>query len=151
MSDDLQGAAGLVLKLYELRRDREMRAARDWFTASFFPQSVDDVIAAWTGADSAKYRMVTTYWEMAATLVTHAAIPEAMFNDANTEHVAVFITLQPFLDELRVRARYPSYLAQLERLVTRIPDLEERAAPLRMYLALRRAKQQGAAPPPLEE
>jgi hypothetical protein len=43
-------------------------------------------------------------------------------------------------------ARYPSYLSQLERLMTRMPDLEERSAPMLAYLELRR-KQRVSTPP----
>ena len=30
--------ARLVLKLYELRRDEKLRAAREWFVGRFFPK-----------------------------------------------------------------------------------------------------------------
>lgn len=145
---EAQGAAELIVRLYELRREDELRAARDWFAARFFPQSPEEVLAAWTGPDSAKYRMVTTYWEMAATLVNHGAIPEAMFHDANTEHVAVWVKLRRHLPRLRELARYPSYLSQLEGLMTRMPDLEERAGPILAYLELRKKQLQAAAPSP---
>lgn len=144
--NEIQSAAELILRLYEIRREPELRAARDWFASQFFPQSVEDVLTAWTGADSARYRMTTTYWEMAATLVNHGAIPEAMFHDANTEHVAVYVKLQPHLEHLRRVARYPGYLAQLEHLVSGIPNLEQVAAPIRAYLELKR-KQLAETPP----
>ena len=34
--------ANLVLKLYELRRDPVMRAARDWYAVEFLPESVEE-------------------------------------------------------------------------------------------------------------
>lgn len=143
---EAQGAAELILRLYEIRREDELRRARDWFASQFFPRGVEDVMAAWTGADSARYRMVTTYWEMAATLVNHGAIPEPMFHDANTEHVAVWVKLAPHLPRLREVARYPTYLSQLERLVTRMPDLEERSRPIQAYLELKRRQADPDAP-----
>jgi len=36
--------AHLILELYELRREAEMRKARNWWGAEFFPQSADDVM-----------------------------------------------------------------------------------------------------------
>ena len=36
--------AQLVLQLYDLRREAEMRKARNWWAAEFFPQSADDVM-----------------------------------------------------------------------------------------------------------
>ncbi|HEX6751602.1 MAG TPA: hypothetical protein VF092_30190 [Longimicrobium sp.] len=149
---ETQGAAELILRLYELRTDDELRQARDWFASQFFPQSAEEVLAAWIGPESSRYRMVTTYWEMAATLVNHGAIPEQMFHDANTEHVAIYIKLQPHLERLREMAKYPSYLLQLERMVSRMPDLEERAIPMRAYLERKRRELRPAespvAPPP---
>jgi hypothetical protein len=149
---EIHGAAELILRLYEIRREDELRRARDWFATQFFPSSTEDVLAAWTGRESARYRMVTTYWEMAATLVNHGAIPEAMFHDANTEHVAVWVKLQPYLEQVREMAKYPSYLSQLERLMTRMPDLEERSVPMRAYMELRKKQLAGApspgSPPP---
>jgi hypothetical protein len=143
---DAHGGAELILRLYEIRREDELRRARDWFAAQFFPSTVEDVVAAWRGPESARYRMVTTYWEMAATLVNHGAIPEAMFHDANTEHVAVWLKLRPHLERLRQVVKYPSYLSQLERLMTRMPDLEERSAPMQAYLEMKR-RQLASAPP----
>ncbi len=145
---EIHGAAELVLRLYEIRREDELRRGRDWFATQFFPSSAEEVLAAWTGRDSAPYRMVTTYWEMAATLVNHGAIPEAMFHDANTEHVAVWVKLRPYLERLREMARYPSYLSQLERLMTRMPDLEERSVPMLAYLELRKKQLASGGPPP---
>ena len=37
-----QDEAGLILKLYELRRDETMRKARDWFAQEFHPTSFED-------------------------------------------------------------------------------------------------------------
>jgi len=36
--------AQLILELYELRREPEMRKARDWCTQEFIPSSCDDVL-----------------------------------------------------------------------------------------------------------
>jgi hypothetical protein len=36
--------AELILKLYELRREPEMRKARNWWMNEFWPQSADDFI-----------------------------------------------------------------------------------------------------------
>lgn len=97
------------------------------------------------GPDSAYYRMTTTYWDMAAALVTHGAIDAAMFNDANTEHNAVYAKMQPFLPELRSRSGLPDYLGHLERVVLSQPNADERLQVFRRYLA-HRATLAGTAP-----
>lgn len=130
-----QKSAELILSLYETRREPELRAARAWWITSFHPTSAKDILRTWTGRESAAYRMVTTYWEMAATFVTSGAIDAGMFHAANTEYLAVYAKLRPFLTELRELAGYPKYLEQLERLVMGLPDADARLDPIQRYLA----------------
>ena len=77
-------SADLLLKLYELRTEDTLRRARAWFAFEFHPQSARDVLTTWLGPghESAPYRMVTTYWDMAASLVIQDAIPAEMVNAA---------------------------------------------------------------------
>ena len=130
-------AAGLLLKLYELRTEPTLRQARSWFTFEFHPSSTREVLAAWLGPghESAPYRMVTTYWDMAASLVVHGAIPAEMFNSANTEHIALYAKLRPFLPEIRATTKYSDYLSNLEQVVSALPDTEERIAIFARYIA----------------
>lgn len=124
-------SARLILELYELRRDPTMREARHWYTRSFHPRNVDDVLQTYTGPDSAYFRMVTSYWDMAASFVVHGAIDEAMFNDANGEHTIAFAKLEPFLAELRERRKQPGYLKHLETLIMNRPNAKEELAGIR--------------------
>ena len=73
--------AGLILKLYELRREETMRKARDWYFREFNPQSMADFNAAIFGEHSGHMRMVLSYWDMAAALVNDGAIRAELFND----------------------------------------------------------------------
>ncbi|MBA3784099.1 MAG: hypothetical protein H0X15_00955 [Acidobacteria bacterium] len=131
-----QEDANLILRLYEQRRDETMRRARAWFLKNFNPQSVQDIFAVIGGEHSADFRMVTSYWDMAAAFVNHGAIDEQMFNDINTEHIAIYAKLQPFLAELRAMPGLPPYLylKNLELLVMRTPDAEERIAVMRRFM-----------------
>lgn len=139
-----QRSAELLLGLYESRREPALRAARDWWVMKFHPVSARDVLRIWVSSESAPYRMVTTYWEMAASFVALGAIDADMFHAANTEHLAVYSKLKPYLGEIRELASYPDYLRNLESVVTALPDAEERLAPIERYLA-RRAAEAGAA------
>lgn len=132
-----QRSAELILQLYESRREPELRAARDWWVTSFHPTSAKDVLRTWTSRESAPYRMVTTYWEMAASFVTAGAIDASMFHAANTEYLAVYAKLRPFLTEVRELAGYPKYLEHLERVVMQLPDADARLAPIQRYLSRR--------------
>lgn len=137
MSTEYQ-SADLIMKLYDLRREETMRKARDWFFA-FFPESVQDLYDAVNGPDSAYYRMVTSYWDMAASFVNHGAIDEQMFNDANLEHVAVFSKVEPFIEEARKASKNPQYLHNLEKLVMGLPEARERMRAVRERIRQMRA------------
>jgi hypothetical protein len=145
-----QEDANLILKLYDLRREGTMRDARNWFS-TFNPTTVQDFTDVLMSDKSGFYRMVISYWEMAAGLVNNGAIDEQMFNDANGEHVFVFSKVQPFLPELRAAYNLPEYLGQFEKLVMRIPNIDQRMADMRermtRFAALReeKAKAQVAA------
>jgi hypothetical protein len=123
--------ANLILKLYELRREEVMRKARDWYLSQFNPGSVQDITNAVMSEQSAYYRMVTTYWDMAASFVNHGALDEQMFIDANGECLVVFAKIEPFLAEIRATSGMPQYLQHLEQLVMRLPDAQERLTGIR--------------------
>jgi hypothetical protein len=112
-------SAKLILELYDLRREAKMREARDWFY-NFKPKSTEEILAIYKSQDSAKFRMVLGYWDMAASLVNHGAIDESMFADANGECLFVFAKMQPFLDDLR--KGQPNFLLHLENFVKKMPN-----------------------------
>lgn len=140
MSGDAAQAATVLLKLYELRMEPELRRARAWFAFEFHPASARDILSAWLGPGhlSAPYRMVTTYWDMAASLVVHGAIPAEMFNEANTEHFAVYAKMKSFLPEVRATTGYPDYLMNIERVVEMKPQHEDRVAVFGRYMERQR-------------
>lgn len=118
----------VIIKLYEIRGEAVMREARKWFLSEFAPQSGKDIVALLLSGEkqSAYYRMVASHWEVAASLVNNGGIDEKLFLDANTEHLVVFAKLQPFLADVRETIGEPDYLAHLERLVMRVPDVEKK-------------------------
>ena len=123
---DNNGDVLAILKLYELRRDEQMRAARQWYFSEFAPKSAMDIIALYRGGEraSANFRMVVSYWDTAASLVLNGGIDQKMFLDANTEHVFVYAKIVDFLAEIRELFREPDFLIHLENLVRSMPDFE---------------------------
>lgn len=117
-----------ILKLYELRRDEQMRAARQWYFSEFAPTSAMDIIALYRGGEraSANFRMVTSFWDTAASLVLNGGIDRKMFLDANTEHVFIYAKIGDYLPEVRELFREPDYLTHLENLVRSLPDFESK-------------------------
>jgi hypothetical protein len=134
MSKKKAKSAELIMKLYDLRREATMRDARNWF-ATFFPESVDDIMAAMLHPDSsAFYRMVITYWDMAASFVNHGAIDEEMFLETGGEAVLVFAKIQPYLGDIRAKTGNPNYIKHLADLMLKQPDAEQMLAARREYL-----------------
>jgi hypothetical protein len=126
-------SADLILKLYDLRREAVMRKARDWYMKEFHPCSAQDVIGVLRGEHSADFRMVTSYWEMAASFVNNGAIDWKMFMNANPgEPVNVFVKLYPHLEELRsmFASEYDDTQAfeHLEQIVMKLPHAKEQLA-----------------------
>jgi len=139
--DGSTGAAGLLLKLYELRTEPTLRQARAWFAFEFHPSTAQDVLRTWLGPghESAPYRMVTSYWDMAASMVTQGAIPASMFNAANTEHFVLYAKLRPFIADVRAAANYPNYLSHIEQVIRADSDPESRLGIFGRYLERQRA------------
>ncbi len=123
-----------------------MRKARDWFATGFYPESAQDILNVLMGEQSAEFRMVASYWDMAAAFVVLGAIDDGMFNAINTEHVLVYAKLEPFLAELRAMPGVPPYLylKHLEPVVLRLPDARERVAAMRRYMKSRKEAQAAA-------
>jgi hypothetical protein len=117
-------SANLLLKLYELRREEKMRAARD-FMFGFDPKNVSDYMAAMMGPNSASVRMVMSYWDMAATFVANGAIDGKMFDEANGEHIVAFGKVEPFLADLR-QMMGPQVFKNLEHVCVSAPGGIER-------------------------
>jgi hypothetical protein len=118
--------ADLIIKLYDLRRDETMRKARNYFAFEFFPKSADDVKALFTNAQehpeqNAYLRQVVSYWEMAAAMVNHGSIDQALFFDTNGEFFGVWAKIGDFIEDLRASFG-PQFLINLEKLIAAHPD-----------------------------
>ena len=125
-----QDEAGLILKLYELRREDTMRKARDWYFRDFNPKTIADFTEAMFGEHSGHLRMVVSYWDMAAALVNDGAISLDLFTNTNGEHIGVFSKIEPLLGEIR-SAYAPQFAVNLEKLIDATPDGRNRAAKAR--------------------
>lgn len=125
-----QDEAGLILKLYELRREETMRKARDWYFRDFNPHSIDDFNDTLIGEHSGHLRMVVTYWDMAAALVNNGAISSQLFTETNGEYLGIFAKIEPLLPEIRT-SYAPQFAAQIEKLIDSTPDGRKRVEQVR--------------------
>jgi hypothetical protein len=139
--------ADLILKLYDLRREKVMREAREWWF-TFNPTSIQEVMGTMMGEHSGHMRMVLSYWDMACAMVVSGAIDEELFNQTNGEHMLVYMKIEPVLQELRTMFDNPEFAKSLETVVTRMPNIEARMASMRerfKQIAAMRAQQAQAA------
>jgi hypothetical protein len=135
--------AQIIMRLYDLRREPEMRKARAWF-AAWWPQSADDVVQMINGGntpqENAWFRQVSGYWEMAASFVLRGALNEELFVDSGGEMWFILAKVQPFLEEVRKKANSPYYLQRVEKIATRTKDGRDR-----LQMMLKRAEARRAA------
>jgi hypothetical protein len=133
-------SAQLNLKLFELRREPILREARNWFVREFNPESFDELIAFVRGKRNDSFRMVISYWNMAASLVTSSAIDADAFRAAHDEIFATFSKIHPFLSDLRAAAGEPEFCKDIEAVVLAAPKakaiLERRRKVLRAAATL---------------
>ncbi len=127
-------SAELIMQLYDLRREATMRDARNWFVA-YFPSSGQDIMQAMVNPKtSGYYRMVVSYWDMAASFVNRGAIDEEMFLESNGEALSVFAKIEPFVEEVRTLLNNPNYAKNLEKLAMKKPNAKEAMAGRREML-----------------
>ncbi len=134
--------AELILKLYELRRDPELRKARNWSLNDLWPESVDDLlgIARAFGSEPNRYfRMVFSYWDMACALVVHGALSADLFFDCSGEMYPLFAKVQPFIPGFRQAVDAPDAFVNMEKLILGSKQTRDRLA--RVEKALVRWKQ----------
>jgi len=127
----------LILRLYELRREAEMRKARG-FVMNLQPKSVEDVVAVmdWAHPENAHFRQATSYWEMVADFAVRELLHPEMFATHCGEAFFVHAKLEPFVADLRGRG-YPRFQVNMGAAVAKHPVVAERLAAVRQILAAR--------------
>ena len=140
--------ANLVLRLYELRREEKLRAAREWFRTKFFPASIEDVkrVVATPGEENTNYRMVTTYWDMACSFVASGVLHPDLFLQSGSESLMVWSRLEEFVPRIRSEGT-PWFLANIEKTIAMVPWSQDRLKMFRARLAAAREKMSKAQKP----
>ena len=120
--------AEVVMKLYDLRREAEMRKARNWYGNADFStwESVQKLAMSWGTQENAWMRQVLTYWENAASLVLHGAVHEGLFWDWNGEMIFTYVKIKPWIKQLRQMSGNDEFLANTEKLLNSTPELRQR-------------------------
>jgi hypothetical protein len=123
--------ANLLLRLYELRREEKMRAARAWFVSSFKVKSMAEFqeLCPPGTENNARVRMVATYWDMAASFIVAGILNEDLFFTNNREMLLVWLRMRHIIADTRGAYKDPTFLKNLETIAGRFKDFLERTTP----------------------
>jgi hypothetical protein len=95
--------AELIIKLYELRREPEMRASRAAINKDYWPRTEAEAVAV-LKADhplNAAFRQTATYWEMVFGMARHGIVHGDYLAENSAEGLLLFARAQPWLDAIR--------------------------------------------------
>ena len=121
----------LVLKLYELRREERMRDARRWFTANFHAKDMSEfeTLCPAGSTENESFRMVVTYWDMAASFVKLGVLQPDAFFESGREILVVWERIRDLLPAMREARQDPAALSNLETVAKSCIEWWEAKAP----------------------
>ena len=114
--------ARLILELYDLRREAELRKARQWWLITFWPKSADDFIrvASAMGSEENNWlRQVGSYWGIAVSFVLNDVVSEKLFFQLSFcgELYFIFAKVRPFLADIRTKMNNPELFLNMEKAI----------------------------------
>ena len=106
----------LMLRLYELRREAQLRKARSWYLENFYPTSIDEIEQRYPhGTDDEVYiRMVLTFWDMAAGILNRGLVEPALFFENNGEMWVVWDRIRHIIPAWRLSHKNTALFRNLE-------------------------------------
>ena len=138
--------AELLLQLYDLRREEKLRQARDWFSREFQAASLEEFNTRFPlgSRERTFYRMVVSYWDMAASIVNYGLIQEELFFENTTELWVVWQKVKPLAPATRDLYQNPFMWKNLEALGEKFEKWMVQRAP-KGVAALRKRIVEGSA------
>jgi len=130
--------AELCIKLFELRREAEMRKARNFVNFEFQPKSAQDVLKvmmAMGTQENAWLRQVFSFWDSVATLLLHDVVQPDLFLAWNGEMVFLYAKFSPFSKEIREAFEHPEFMLNVQKAVTGNSDMKRRVPRIQKMLA----------------
>ena len=141
--------AELIMQLYDLRREPEMRKARNWWLTEYFPNNADDFmkIAGTLGSQENNWlRQVGGYWGMAASFVESGALNRELFLQPSVsgEMFFMFAKVHPFIGEIREKLNDPEVFLNVEKVIKSTPWGRKRLAFVEKRIAMAKEKRAAA-------
>jgi len=120
----------LILKLYDMRREEKLREARKCFGKFHASTMEEREVMCQPGSEAdAYFRMVVTYWEMAASFITSGVLHQELFLQSGNELLFVWEKVRDFVPEWRSKANNPKILANMETVAKSAIDFMNRGNP----------------------
>jgi hypothetical protein len=115
MSKATYDDVNLILRLYEIRREEKLRAARVWFAVNFKPKTVAEYRKLIEPPEAnAHFRQAVSYWDMAASFVTAGVLNEELFFQSGREVLFFWLRLKPIVEASREFNKDPKAWKNLE-------------------------------------
>ena len=116
--------ATLLLRLYELRRDDRLRTARTWFTRNFRAATLEefDKLCPGSSEENASFRMVVSYWEMAASFVIRGILHQDLFMQNSSELGLVWERVRRIAPALRDKFQNQNLFSNIERVAAAMDE-----------------------------
>jgi hypothetical protein len=131
MSKATYDDVNLIVKLYELRREDKMRAARNWYMANFKCKTMAEFghLCPPGSEPNAFARQVNSYWDMVSSFVTAGVLNEELLFQNNRELLLVWLRVEPMIAEMRATFKDQHYLKNLETVGKSYADYLNRTSP----------------------
>ena len=138
--------AELLLQLYDLRREEKLRQARDWFSRELQAASLEELNTRFPlgSRERTFFRMVVSYWDMAASIVNQGLVQEELFFENTTELWVVWQKVKPLAPAMRDLYQNPFMWKNLEALGEKFEKWMVQRAP-KGVAALRKLIVEGSA------
>jgi hypothetical protein len=123
--------AQLHLQVFEMRRETRLRQARDWFTANFWANTMEEAmrIAAPGTENGTNFMMVVGYWEQACALLNYGLLHEDLFFETSPEFYGVWDRLKATSEEARKMFVSKMFLSNIEKAAKRYETWIEKRSP----------------------
>lgn len=123
--------ADLLLRLYDLRREAKLRAAREWFAREFQANNMEEFsrLCPRGSENHTHFRMVVSYWDMAASIVNNRLIKEDFFFENTSEFFLVWERVKSLAPAMRENLKDPFYWSNLEKIAGRFEKWMNQRAP----------------------
>ncbi len=138
--------ANFALRLYDLRREPEMRKARDFVGRTLVGATWETIQAVrqHDHPENAHFRQVTSYWEIVASFVNRGIFHPDVYLDTCGEGLFTYWALKPHVARIRADGS-PRFLVQTERVVAENPACAERVEAIEKAMAAAKAQEKEKA------